>query len=434
MVLISQKSLIPLWKLRIIVEVDYYYCWFLLQLGMLKQLIEYSASYFEHEIIGTAVGALATVSIILVAGWISYAITGTYLKKIITKFFGRKHSALLGNIREHTLVERAAYLAPGLVILWFSIDLQKTSYATASNLGLLLEKAFIFYAAIQLGALISSILNIAHDVYKTLPVADRRPIKSYLQLVKLVINIIIAIIATSIFLEKSPIALLTGLGALTAVIMLVFRDSILGFVASLQLTLNDMVRIGDWLDIPKYGASGDLIDISLTTAKIRNFDKTITTVPTYALLSSGVKNWRGMVESGGRRIRRYINLDANLVKFCDDAMLKRLVQIPLLSEHIKKLQASNSKMTNIGLLRHYLVAYIEQHPDIRTDYTLLVRQLQLTENGLPIEIYAFTNVTNWRAYESIQADIFEHIFAMIPQFDLCVMQFSVNIHTSPANP
>ncbi|MGB7453231.1 MAG: mechanosensitive ion channel domain-containing protein, partial [Lysobacterales bacterium] len=246
----------------------------------------------------------------------------------------------------------------------------------------------------------------------------------------------------------------SGIGALTAVLMLIFRDAILGFVAGIQLAANKMISNGDWIEMPKYGADGDVMEVTLTTVKVQNWDKTITTIPTYALISESFKNWRGMQDSGGRRIKRSINIDMNSIRFCNEEMLNRFGKIQYISEYIDtkkhELEAFNKatkvdnaslangrRMTNVGTFRAYVEAYLQNHPMINLQMTFLVRQLQPTEYGLPIEIYVFSKDQVWANYETIQADIFDHILAVIPEFDLRVYQnptgsdFRGLVHTSP---
>jgi miniconductance mechanosensitive channel len=261
------------------------------------------------------------------------------------------------------------------------------------------------------------------------------PLRGVIQTVKLIASVFVGVLAISILMDKSPLIWLSGLGALSAVLMLVFKDPILGLVAGIQLSANEMLTVGDWLEMPKYGADGDVIDIGLTTVKVRNWDKTISTIPTYALISDSFKNWRGMTESGGRRIKRSVFIDTSSIGFLDNEQLERLKKAELLDQYLtEKTQAidnANSKkqvdmslringrrLTNVGTFRAYLISFLQSHPDIHQQLTLMVRQLQPTSEGLPIEIYAFTNTTSWGAYESIQADIFDHVFAVLPEFGL----------------
>lgn len=266
------------------------------------------------------------------------------------------------------------------------------------------------------------------------------PLKGLLQTIKLIASALTMILAVSLLMDKSPLLLLSGLGALSAVLLLIFKDPILGLVAGIQLSANNMLAVGDWLEMPKYGADGDVVDIALTTVKVRNWDKTITTIPTYALISDSFKNWHGMSESGGRRIKRSIHLEMSSVCFLDQQHIAELQKSdlsnylsPTLSaiaeeNHTKKtnmaVKLNGRRLTNIGTFRHYLVSFLKQHPLIHQGMTLIVRQLEPNSNGLPIEIYAFTNTTNWNKYEDIQSDVFDHILAVFPEFKL-------RIHESP---
>lgn len=293
----------------------------------------------------------------------------------------------------------------------------------------------LFIAFLTIDAFLSSVV----DISRSHSVSQKMPIKSMIQVVKIIVSIVIGVIILSIILGRSPAYLIGGIGAMTAVLMLIFKDPILGFAAGIQLSANNMVRIGDWIEMPKYGADGDVIDISLTTVKIQNWDKTIITIPTFALVSGGVKNWRGMSESGGRRIKRAINIDMSSVRFCDEEMLSKFRKFRYITEYIedkrKELSEYNlnkkiddtelvngRRLTNIGTFRAYLFSYLSDHPKINKDLTFLIRQLDPGPNGLPIEVYVFSNDQVWANYEAIQADIFDHILAVIPEFELRVFQ------------
>lgn len=264
------------------------------------------------------------------------------------------------------------------------------------------------------------------------------PLRGLVQTAKLILSVLFGIVAISILMGKSPFILLGGLSALSAVLMLVFKDPILGLVAGIQLTANDMLAVGDWLEMPKFGADGDVIEIGLATVKVRNWDKTISTIPTYTLVSDSFKNWRGMSEAGARRIKRSVLIDINSIGFLSAEQMARLKRIamlrPYLEEKAAQIERFNAqvleqtgqeasainrrRLTNIGTFRAYLVAYLKRHPSIHHGMTLLIRQLDPTSNGLPLEIYTFTNTTDWNAYEDIQSDIFDHVFAVLPEFDL----------------
>jgi len=298
----------------------------------------------------------------------------------------------------------------------------------------------LFVYMIVIGILvIDSLLDAFLEIYRTFEVAKEIPIRGFIQIVKLAVIFIGGIFVLSLVLSKTPFYFLSGLGALTAVLMLIFKDSILGFVAGIQLISNKMVARGDWIEMPKYDADGDVLDVSLTTVKVSNWDKTVTTIPTYALISESFKNWRGMQESGGRRIKRAVYIDMNSIKFCTDEMLTRFASIRFISEYIEKkrkevsehnksLNIDNSDLvngrhlTNIGSFRAYVISYLRNHPMINRDMTFLVRQLASADHGLPIEIYVFCKDKVWANYEAIQADIFDHILAIVPEFDLRVFQ------------
>lgn len=286
---------------------------------------------------------------------------------------------------------------------------------------------------------IAALLDAIEEIYQTYEVSKVKPITSILQVIKIFIYIIGAIWLVATVINRSPLILLSGIGALTAVLTLVFKDSLLGFVAGIQLAANDMVRIGDWIEMPKYGADGDVINISLNTVKVQNWDRTITTIPTYALISDSFKNWRGMQNAGGRRIKRCIYIDTASVKFCTSEMLEKYKKIQFITEYIQAKEqeierynkenrvdpshlVNGRRLTNIGTFRAYLQEYLKHHPGIHSGMTQMVRHLPPGEYGLPIEIYAFTNDTAWVKYESIQADIFDHIMAAVPHFDLRIFQ------------
>ena len=265
------------------------------------------------------------------------------------------------------------------------------------------------------------------------------PLKSFVQVLKVIISLVAVILVVSTLLGKTPIYILSGMGALTAVLMLIFKDPILGLVAGIQLSQNDMVRIGDWIEMPKYGADGYVIDLALTTVKVRNFDNTVTTVPTYALISDSFKNWRPMSESGGRRIKRSLYIDLTSVRFCTEEMLKRFSRIQYIADYILKKQdeiqrhnveynvdleslANGRRMTNLGVLRAYMTAYLRNHPKINKEMTLMVRQLEPTPQGLPLEVYCFSADKGWVNYEGVQADIFDHFLSVVAAFDLRLFQ------------
>lgn len=296
------------------------------------------------------------------------------------------------------------------------------------------------YITLVVIRIISSTISASNVYYSTSTRYKDRPIASFTQLAKIVVWVIGVIFMLSILIDSNPLALFGALGAVSAVILLIFKDTLLGFIASIQLTINDMVRIGDWVSVPKYGADGDVIGIYLTTIKVSNWDKTISTVPTYSFVSDSFKNWRGMQESGGRRIKRSINFKISSVRFCDDEMLARYAKIELIREHIEKrtveITTYNSernvntemsivngrRMTNIGIFRVYILNVLKKNPNINHEMTHMVRQLEPSETGVPLEIYCFSRIKTWIEYEGIQSDIFDHIMATAKYFDLEIFE------------
>ena len=287
--------------------------------------------------------------------------------------------------------------------------------------------------------MINSVLYTVEDIYKRSEVSKRKPIGGYLSVVRIVMFILAGIFIVSTLADKSPWGIVSIFGGLTAVLLLIFKDTILGFVASLQLVSNDMIRVGDWIEMPKFEADGDVIDVSIHTVKVQNWDMTITTIPTYALVSNAFKNWRGMSQSDGRRIKRSLCLDMNSVRFCTPEMIEKLHNFDILKGYLQKKQEeidlynreqnldNNSvpngrQQTNIGIFRAYIKNYLINHSKINKNMTLLVRHLPPTSKGLPLEIYAFSSDQAWSNYEDIQADIFDHIIAVLPKFGLRVFQ------------
>ena len=338
-------------------------------------------------------------------------------------------------ITQYKLFQRVALLLQGVIIsIQATLWLQSGSQTQA----VIVTAAQVWILAFTLLSLFS-LLDTLLALLRQSPISNQLPLRGIFQGLKLVAAILIGIMIVSLLMGKSPLLLLSGLGAMTAVLMLVFKDPILGLVAGIQLSANDMLKIGDWLEMPKYGADGAVTDIGLTTVKVRNWDNTVTTIPTYALISDSFKNWRSMSESGGRRIKRSLNIDTGSVHFLSEEEQRRLQRNPLLHSYLndktQELSRHNQeiaidlasplngrRLTNLGTLRAYLEAYLRAHPRIHQNMTLMVRQLAPTPEGLPLEIYAFTNTTVWAEYESIQADIFDHILAVIDEFGLRVHQ------------
>ncbi|HPU20949.1 MAG TPA: mechanosensitive ion channel family protein [Alicycliphilus sp.] len=336
------------------------------------------------------------------------------------------------------VLRRLARVVPSLVVqagIGAVPHLDPVAFAVIRNLAVALT-------VLQLVRTLNALLNAILQEQESRPEGARtatRSIKSYVQLGKLALALIGAIVIVAVLIDRSPLILLSGLGAMSAVLMLVFKDTILSFTAGVQLSSNDMLRVGDWIEMPQMGADGAVIDIALHTVKVQNWDKTITTIPTWRLMSESYRNWRGMSESGGRRIKRQLRIDSATVRFLSDADIDRLERIALLAPYLAaKRQAVHSanaalgegaavpanlrRLTNIGTFRAYVQAYLQAHPGVHQGMTLMVRMLEPTAEGVPLELYCFTATTAWVQYEAIQGDIFDHLLALLPEFDLRLYQ------------
>ena len=330
---------------------------------------------------------------------------------------------------------RLAQVAPALIIftgIGFIPDVPEDAVRLIRNLAM-------GYMALMITLTLTSALSAANDIYETYPVARDRPLKGFVQLVQIIIYVLGGVLIVAALIDRSPVLLLSGFGAMTAILLLIFKDTILSLVASVQLTAQDMVRVGDWIEMPKLGADGDVVDVQLHTVKVQNWDKTITTIPTHRLISESFRNWRGMSQSGGRRIKRAIYLDTSSIRFLTEDEVDGFREFSLLRDYVadkeRELADYNTplaaptpadvnlrRLTNVGTFRAYTLRYLEQHPTIHQDMTLLVRQLAPGPEGLPIEIYCFTTTTAWAEYEDIQADIFDHLLAIVPAFGLRLYQ------------
>lgn len=373
---------------------------------------------------------------ILIAGIAVLSMAANFItKKIglrILAHYIRKNRFQWDNyLLERKVFHKLSHIVPAVIIYYSSFWFP--SYQS------LIEKGIAVYIIVVALLVVNAFLNAVNDIYTTYEISKARPIRGYIQVAKIFIFSIGAILLVSHLIGQSPLILLSGIGALSAVTMLVFKDSILGLVAGVQLTSNDMVRVGDWIEMPKYGADGDIIDISLNTVKVQNWDKTITTIPTYALISDSFKNWRGMTNAGGRRIKRSVSVDTGSIVICSPDMIEKFKKIHYLKDYIERKEAEieaynrehgidrSSKvngraLTNIGIFRAYIQHYLDHHPRIHKEMTCMVRQLQPEETGLPLEIYAFVNDVQWAVYEGVQSDIFDHILAVAPEFGLRVFQ------------
>ncbi|MFA6951095.1 MAG: mechanosensitive ion channel domain-containing protein [Lentimicrobiaceae bacterium] len=353
------------------------------------------------------------------------------IRKITHRTSGTWDDALYNNHVFH----KAAMLVPAML---FNVLAPYTlnEYPEILYWLLLLNRVLLVFITITT---INKFLNAVYDIYQGFEISKSKPVKGYIQVLKIILYIIATLIVISMLFNKSPLYMLGGLGAFSAVLLLIFKDTILGFVGSIQISANDMVRPGDWVAMNKSGADGEVIDISLTTVKVQNWDKSITMIPTYSLVAESFVNWRGMEESGGRRIKRSINIDQHSIRFCTPEMIDKLRNIKLIKGYIDEkeqelmlynqqnnikdsVMVNRRRQTNLGIFRAYLMAYLHNLPVINKDMTFLVRQLQPGAEGIPLEIYIFSKVKSWEKYEDVQSDIFDHILASVKEFDLRVFQ------------
>ncbi len=393
------------------------------------------------ENLGTQLGLTGTylemftvgvmVLIIMFVAYIANFIVKRILLKIVALFVKTSRTKWDDILLENKFFSRLAHIAPALVF-YFSAPL-------LPDLTIFIERLSTAYILFSILTVIFSFLDSLVGIYRSYETSKQRPLKGYAQIIKIIVSMLLVIVIVSTLMGKNPMLLLGGLGAMTAVLLLIFKDTILGLVASVQISTSKMVQVGDWIEMPKYGADGDVLDISLYTIKVQNWDKTITTIPSYAMISDSFKNWRGMSESGGRRIKRSIFLDMTSIHFLSEDDIKEFDKFQMLQSYFKQKQneiteynaehhiddssmINGRHLTNIGTFRAYIVAYLKQHPNIHDKMTFLIRQLAPTEQGLPIEMYVFSNDQDWIRYEAIQSDIMDHLLAVIPLFGLRVYQ------------
>ncbi|KAF0141048.1 MAG: MscS Mechanosensitive ion channel [Stygiobacter sp.] len=350
-----------------------------------------------------------------------------FLRSLVKKTVTQIDDILLSK----KFLRRVSYLAP-LFIIYQSTNLIPNA---EKELDKLLSILFVLVVFLAIGAILSAVIELHDRVEKF----KERPIKGYIQIIKIVLYSFMTVLIIGIIFGQTVWSILTGLGAFTAVLILIFRDTILNFIASMQISSYDLVHVGDWIEVPKFGADGDVIDISLMIVKVQNFDKTITIIPTYKLIEETFKNWRGMQQSGVRRIKRSVFIDQTSIRFCTDEMLDRFEKIKIISQYVKEKRTETGKensesgidlnnlvngrrLTNIGTFRAYLIEYLRQRGDISKEFSFQVRQLPSNPGGLPIEIYAYATKTNFVDYEDAQADIFDHILAIVPEFGLRLFQ------------
>lgn len=398
----------------------------------IKEQIEHlQLDFMDAELLATSIHALVLLITCILVYWIARNLVLRAVHKIASKTKTHWDDKLV----EAHFFRRAVLLIP-LIIIRLSVNTILQEYNTSIPH---FHMAFEILIIIAVARILIAFINALQNILQETPNLKDKPLQSYSQLLKIIVYITIGILIFSILTGRTPMFFLTAMGAMSAIVLLIFKDTILGFIGSIQLATNDMVRVGDWISMDKYGADGNVIEINLAAIKVRNWDLTITTIPTYALVSDSFKNWRGMQESEGRRIKRAVHIKTDSISFCNTEMKERFRKMRLLTDYIntmeheledfnEKLGLKDSKevngrsLTNIGVFRKYVELYLDENPMINKELTCMVRQLEPNEKGLPIEIYAFSKDKTWENYEAIMADIFDHLLAVIPQFDLEVFQ------------
>ena len=378
-----------------------------------------------------ALATLMVAALVALVGVSAHAIASRILLRLVRAAARRTTTTWDDTFVEVRLFYRLSHMVPAL-IFYLATPVALAAYPPVAAVAV--AAASVYMALVGL-TVFDALLNGGERIYQTFAVSRRFEIRTIVQIIKVFVYFIGGVTVLAVLLGKSPVVFFSGLGAFTAVLLLIFKDTVLGFVAGIQLATNNMVRKGDWVEMPGHNADGTVLDVSLTTVKVQNWDKTITTIPTYALVAEPFKNWRGMEESEGRRIKRAVYLDVTSMKFCDEEMIERFKKIQSIGDYVERkleevaahnreldvdesLLVNGRHLTNVGTFRAYLEHYLRGLPMVHPDMTFLVRQLAPTESGLPIEIYVFSTDQAWASYEAIQADIFDHILAVLPLFDL----------------
>ena len=379
--------------------------------------------------------ALMLLILTMLVTYVIYYVVRRILRIIVIQTIRRTHNNFFKFLLENKVPHFLSLVAP-LIMLYSAIPVIFTDYPRAATLLLNLADIYLILSALWV---LIAVVKAVGDLLRDKPGFRGKPIDSYVQVLRIVLYIVCTVVLFSNLTGKSPVAFFTAMGAISAVLLLMFKDTIMGFVASIQVTTNDIVRIGDWITMPKYGADGDILEINLTTVKVQNFDKTITTIPTYSLISDSFQNWRGMRQSGGRRIKRALHIKQSSIRFLGDEELHNFEKIQSLTSYIqhrqrdigkhnarieadKSLLINGRNITNAGLFRKYIDNYISSHPGTNKRMNIMVRQLEPTRYGLPIEVYVFTNTIVWAEYEHIMADIFDHLIAAAPYFGLSIYE------------
>ena len=384
-----------------------------------------------HPLLPPTAGLLA----LLVAAIIIDLIVKQVMVRTVRAFAKRSSATWDDALVEHNVFGRLVQVVPALII-YVGVPFVPGLPEGGSQL---IHNVAMGYMVLMLTMALTAMLSAANTIYSATPIAKDRPLKGFVQLLQIVVWILGGVLIVATVLDRSPLLLLSGFGAMTAILLLVFKDTILSLVASVQLTAQDMVRVGDWIEMPQFGADGDVVDVQLHTVKVQNWDKTITTIPTHRLITDSFKNWRGMSQSGARRIKRAIFLDVSSIRFQTQDEVDHFTRFALLQDYISNkeqeladynaglaaevdAEVNRRRLTNAGTFRAYAYNYLKNHPRIHEGMTLIVRQLSPSPEGLPLEIYCFTNTTVWADYEDIQSDIFDHLLAIVPEFGLRLFQ------------
>lgn len=385
-----------------------------------------------YEWLSQSVLVLFGITILVLLGFIIHLITKLTLLKLAIKIVQKTSLQWDDLLVKNKIFHRCLHLLTVSVLQSFN----KTFFVSHEGILTLNSNVLSVLFILVILAILDALINLTYDLWHRIPNSDRLPAKSLIQAIKLALYLIGFIFILAAVLGKSPAVFLSGLGALTAVLLLVFKEPILGLVAGIQLSTNDLVQVGDWIEMPSHSTDGTVVDISLTTLKVENWNQTISSIPMQSLITNSFKNWRHMSTSGGRRIKRSIIIDTNSLKFLDTALIDKLKTIPLvadyLNEKLDEIDRYNKKpsdetkiprqLTNIGVFRKYCLEYLKHHPQINTEMTLIVRQLAPTGQGIPLEIWTYSNTTNWVIYESIQSDLFDHLFTALNSFELRAYQ------------
>lgn len=402
---------------------------------MVAMLEKWILSFLPHGQLARILSQAILLSGTAAIGFLLKYLTKKLFHNIIIDTVNRTKNKFDDHLVEAGILRHFYQLIP-LIVIYFSIW---HIFTPEHTVGALLERLMLSIISIVVIMTINNVLDAFEGYYQQFDMSRTTPIKSYIQLAKIFLVVMTLVFVISTLINKSPWGVISSIGAMTAIILLIFKDWILGLVASIQINTNDLVNIGDWIEMPRYNADGDIIDISLLNVRVRNFDKTITSIPTYALVSESFINWRGMKETGARRIKRLIYVDVTSIKFCDKKLLNSLKKIRILSEYIEEkseeirkhnadlglppMDSINGRhLTNLGLFREYLYRYLQNDNHIDKNFTMMVRQKEQKEHGLPVEIYAFVNDTVWQNFEAAQGHIFDHILSILPYFDLRLYQ------------